>query len=340
MTGVTDLLEYAAARGAFGLLGRIPGGVAGRLGAGLGGLAYALRARRAVVLRQIAAAFPGADRARVEEIAEASYRHFGRETAEIARLQRTGTRELPDRVSTDAAADAWIERMRAGEGALIVTGHVGNWEVSGAMLAARGVPLAAVVKRQSNARFDRWLADARRRLGIEPVYMEEAIRVVPRLLRAGRSVALVADQDARSHGVIVTFLGRPASTFRGPARLALATGAPLVFGASVREDDGYRVRMETVREGGVEAGGRAARSDRDVERALTRGWVERLEAHVRRFPEQYFWFHRRWKSGDRNEPRADAVSRAGSGSMGRIRSERTRSEGDGTDMNRDDGSNR
>lgn len=306
---MTDLLEYAAARGAAGALGRLPRGVAGRLGAGLGALAYELGARRDVVVRQIAAAFPEMAQARVEEVAAASYRHFGREMTEIARLQRAGTDELLRRVSTDAAADRWIERMRGGEGTLIVTGHVGNWEVSGALLAARGVPLAAVVKRQSNPRFDRWLAGARRRLGIEPVYMEDAIRDIPKLLRAGRSVALVADQDARSHGLIVTFLGRPASTFRGPARLTLATGAPLVFGASLRESEGggYRVRMETVRDG--EAGSAAAgrRPGREAELALTRGWVERLEAHVRQVPEQYFWFHRRWKSGRRNEPPADAV---------------------------------
>ena len=306
---MTDLLEYAAARGAVGALGRLPRRLAGRLGAGLGSLAFRLGARRDVVVRQIAAAFPDADRARVEEIAAASYRHFGREMTEIARLQRVGTAELLRRVSTDAAADRWIARMRDGEGALIVTGHVGNWEVSGALLAARGVPRAAVVKRQSNPRFDRWRIGARRRLGIEPVYMEDALREIPKLLRAGRSVALVADQDARSHGLIVTFLGRPASTFRGPARLSLTTGASLVFGSSLRESEGggYRVRMETVRDGRAEVGAGARRPGRDTELELTRGWVERLEAHVRQVPEQYFWFHRRWKSGRRNEPPADEV---------------------------------
>lgn len=326
---MTDLLEYAAVRGAAGALGRLPRSAAGRLGAGFGALAYRIGARRDIVLRQIEAAFPEAGRERAEEIAAASYRHFGREMAEIARLQRTGTDELLGRVSTDAEADGWIDRMRSGEAALIVTGHVGNWEVAGAAIAARGVPLAAVVKRQSNPRFDRWLAGARRRLGIEPVYMEDALRDIPKLLAAGRSVALVADQDARSHGVIVTFLGRPASTFRGPARLALATGAPLVFGASLRESEGYRVRMETVRAGEAGTGAGTSRRSRDVELALTRGWVERLEAHVRRVPEQYFWFHRRWKSGRRNEPAAGAVLKAGSGSKRRR-----------VDMDEDDGSNR
>lgn len=330
---MTDLLEYAAARVLVAGLGRLPRGAAGRLGAGLGALAYGLGARRRLVLQQIAAAFPDATRERVAEIAVASYRHFGREMTEIARLQQAGTGDLSARASTDAATDGWIDRMRAGEGALIVTGHVGNWEVAGAMLAARGVPLAAVVKRQSNRRFDHWLAAARRRLGIQPVYMEDATFAIPRLLRAGRSVALVADQDARSHGLIVTFLGRPASTFRGPARLALATGAPLVFGASVREGEGYRVRMEPVH-GAADAsvaGAAAARErGREAELELTRAWVERLEAHVRRFPEQYFWFHRRWKSGDRNESRGGAVSTAGSGAE----SERTERD----DM--DDGSNR
>jgi KDO2-lipid IV(A) lauroyltransferase len=139
--------------------------------------------------------------------------------------------------------------------------------------------------------------------------MDEARRAVPDLLAAGRSVALVADQDARSRGLDVTFLGRAASTFRGPARLALATRAPLVFGVALREEDGYVARIEPVWvPGATDAGG----TDPD-EFQLTSAWVGRLERWVRERPEQYFWFHRRWKSGGgglRNEGGPDAVPQA------------------------------
>lgn len=306
-------VEYVAARTLAGGLGRLPREPALRLGGALGSAAWRAGARRGVVRRQIAAAFPGREADWVERTACACYRHFGREMVEIVRLQRTGISGLPDRVETDEATERWIERMASGEGALVVTGHIGNWEIAGAFLAARGVPLAAVVKRQSNPRFDAWLAGSRRRVGIEPVYRADASRALPTLLAAGRSVALVADQDAHGAGLQVTFLGRPASTFRGPARLALATGAPLVFGTAVRTVGGYRVVIEGVRPADRERPKPGSEAYDRAERRLTEAWVAGLDRRVRQHPEQYFWFHRRWKSGVpdvRNEDRGGGVPHA------------------------------
>lgn len=305
--------EYLAARALAGGLGRLPRGAALRLGGALGSAAWRAGARRDVVRRQIAGAFPGRETAWVERTARACYRHFGREMVEIVRLQRTGISDLPARVVTDETTERWIERMVSGEGALVVTGHLGNWEIAGAYLAARGVPLAAVVKRQSNPKFDAWLAGSRRRVGIRPVYRTDATRTLPALLAGGHSVALVADQDAHGGGLQVTFLGRPASTFRGPARLALATGAPLVFGTAVRTAGGYRVVIEPIRPADRERPKPGSEAYDRAERRLTEAWVEGLDRRVRQHPEQYFWFHRRWKSGvreARNEDRGGGVPHA------------------------------
>lgn len=300
MSGIAEQVEFFGARLLAGALGALPRGPAGRLGAGAGAAAHALRTRRDIVRSQIAAAFPERHAGWVEETALGCYRHFGREAAEIVRLHRTGGGTLPGRMQTDEATERCIARMLAGQGTIVVTGHLGNWEVAGAYLAARGVPLSAVVKRQSNERFDTWIAGSRRDVGIEPVYMDEAREVVPGLLAAGRSVALVADQDARSRGVVVPFLGRPASTFKGPARFALVTGAPLVFGLAVRDGSGYRSYVEPVR--GTQE---PVTADDESVLSVTRQWVERLDRHVRERPRQYFWFHRRWKG----QPLSDALRR-------------------------------
>jgi KDO2-lipid IV(A) lauroyltransferase len=177
-----------------------------------------------------------------------------------------------------------------GSGAIIVTGHVGNWEAAGAYLAAAGLPMAAVVKRQRNPAFNDRMLATRRRAGIEPIYMQDARTRIPEVLREGKTVALVADQDAGERGVFVPFLGREASTFRGPARLALSQDVPLFFGAAVRQGSGYGAVLERV---DAPAGGDRAEG---AELELTRRWVGRLEYQVRRHPEQYFWFHRRWKT--------------------------------------------
>ena len=281
--------EFALARGAFRTFGALPGRAAVGLGAGLAAAAHSpFRIRLGIVEEQIAAAFPDRGAAWVRETARASYRHFGREAAEIVRLNVGGRRDLLDRISgAEEARRTFASGGAPGLGAVIVTGHLGNWEAAGAAVSSLGMPLAAVVKRQSNPRFDHLLLESRRALGIEPIYMEDARTAMPDLIRSGTSVALVADQDARRRGIFVPFLGRPASTFRGPARLSLATGAPLFFGAAIRDGDGYRAVVEPVISG---------LSNSEAEADLTAKWVARLETWVRRHPEQYFWFHRRWKT--------------------------------------------
>ncbi len=283
-----DLAEYIPARGAEATLGLLPARVSGGIGSALGGLACRAGLRRGTVERQIAAAFPNRTGDWVEEVANECYRHFGREVAAIARLGRVGAGGLLRSMrASDEALGLHRRTTAESAGAIIVTGHLGNWEVAGAFLAAAGLDMAAVVKRQRNAAFDRRLLRTRRRLGIEPIYMQDARSRIPVALREGKTVALVADQDAGDRGIFVPFLGRPASTFRGPARLSLTQNVPLFFGAAIRDGDSYRAILELVE--------RPADGP-DAEEEYTRRWVARLDAHVRRTPDQYFWFHRRWKT--------------------------------------------
>jgi KDO2-lipid IV(A) lauroyltransferase len=285
-----DLVEYVPARAAEAALAGLPGDISTALGSGAGRVAWRVGTRRRVVVEQLGAAFPDCSPSWVADTAAACYRHFGRETAEIARLGRTGGAALLDRVALGEDAVALHHRTTSGGGALIVTGHVGNWEVAGSYLAAAGLAMAAVVKRQRNTTFDRRLLDTRRLLGIEPIYMEDARIRIPEALGQGKTVALVADQDAGRRGTFVPFMGRLAATFRGPARLALAHEVPLFFGAAIRDGAGYRAVLERVEPPAPAEG---------AEDEMTRRWVVRLEAQVRRHPDQYFWFHRRWKTRPR-----------------------------------------
>lgn len=289
MTLPRHRIEYGAARAAFRLFGVLPRPVSLSVGRALGRFAYSpFRVRREVVESQIADSFPDRDSDWVRRTARECYRHFGREAAEIVRLEGGGAGDMLSRVqNVDEARAAFHSRVVPGLGAVIVTGHLGNWEAAGATVASMGMPLAAVVKRQSNSEFDRLLVQSRRRIGIEPVYMEDARDRLPEMIRSGISVALVADQDAGNRGLSIPFLGRPASTFRGPARLSLSTGGPLFFGAAVREGDGYRAIVEPVQ---------TSLDGDDATLDLTEKWVRRLETWVRRYPDQYFWFHRRWKT--------------------------------------------
>ncbi len=324
-----ELLEYLGVRSLEGAFSALPRRAAGSVGRSLGRAAYAAGVRRRLVEGHLRRAFPDRDDDWIERTALGCYRHFGAELASLARMARTAQAARPARAGgpahTDGAGtrggDRLVERTAGGDrfrevwteatagtgrGALVVTGHLGNWELAGAAAAGLGIPVSAVVKGQRNQRVDRHLDAVRRSLGVEPIAMRWAGRGVPAALDAGRAVALVADQDARDRGVVVPFLGRPASTFRGPAALALRHDVPLLFGTMVREGDGWRLGLEPVEaelarapgEGSAGApgeGSTGAPGDESV-RTLTRAWVAKLEREVRERPEQYFWFHRRWKS--------------------------------------------
>ncbi len=257
----------------------------------LGRFAYRpLGIRAAVVDEQLRRAFPERDAAWLHRTAAAAYGHVAREGLALLRASRLSRDEVLALTDVDDGIEAMRQAVEAGTGAIVVAGHFGNWEIGGAAVAARGIPLDVVARRQSNPLFDRLINAARERLGMRVIERWEATRKSLRTLREGRVLALVADQDARAAGVFVPFMGRPASTFRGPAVLAQRSGAPVFIGTARRLPDGrYDVRLRKIP--------RPPFDDPEAEVvALTAAHVAALEAAVRGAPEQYFWHHRRWKT--------------------------------------------
>lgn len=238
----------------------------------------------------LARAFPDRDEGWRRRVARESYRHLGREAVTMLRMAGLDPDELVRRTETEGLDDVRAA-LEGGRGAVIVTGHFGNWEIGGAAVAARGVDLSVVALRQANPLFDRELVRTRQNLGMRVVYRGDAPREVLRALREGRPVALLGDQNPIRAGIPVDFFGRPAHTARGPAVLALRSDAPLFLGVAVALDGEaarYRIEFEE-----VEA---ERRGDLDADvRRLVQAYTHRLEQWVRRHPEQYFWHHRRWK---------------------------------------------
>ena len=286
-------LEYFAFRGGLLLLRALPERWALALGGAVGWLAgVALRIRRDVTDANLERAFPERDRRWRNRIAAASYRNLGREAVATFRYAGEPLERVRARIPEPVGHEALMAAVSVGHGAVLVTGHLGNWELGGASLAARGVRLDAVAVRQANRLFDDALVRARGRLGISVIRRGDAPRAVLQSLRAGHVVALVADQDARSAGIFVDFLGSRASTPRGPALFALRAGVPLFLGICLpdqTEPGRYRCRIEEVR---VE---RTGNLEADVHR-LTAAHAAALAACVRDHPEHYFWPHRRWRT--------------------------------------------
>ena len=180
----------------------------------------------------------------------------------------------------------------SGRGVVLLTAHLGNWEMGGASIAARGVALDVVGKGMSNRLFQEELFATRERLGMRVIEMGEASREALRSLGAGRVVALLGDQQAHRGGVLVPFFGRPASTARGPALFAMRSGAPVFVAFALREPGHlahYALTFEPL------PFTPSGSTDADVVRLLE-AYGAALETAIRRAPEQYFWQHRRWKN--------------------------------------------
>jgi len=242
--------------------------------------------RREVVQTQLRAVFPELSVAELAGLTVKVYDHLGLTAAEILFAE-------PDALlqSVDIAPgwDVLDRAMARGRGVIAATGHIGNFELGGRVLARR-FPLLDVVKVQRNAPFDRFLQEQRLGFGIRTVPTERSGRAVLAHLRSGGLVTLLMDQDAGKTGFVTDFLGLPASTWPGAARISIRTGCPVIPLAILRNDD----RTHTLHIG--EALEPQGLKDRESD---IREFTGRISAAVERFiwdrPEQWFWVHRRWK---------------------------------------------
>jgi KDO2-lipid IV(A) lauroyltransferase len=284
-------LEYGVLRLIAALLRPFSWKTASNFGAWLGGLGYSpFRVRADRVERYIAAAFPDLPRERVQAIARESYRGLGRVTIESILLSREPQQTVLDAFS---GTDNW-ERLEAalaeGRGVVLVSGHIGSWELSAAYMAARGVPVDAIAMHMANPLSDKFFRRTRERFGMRVLFDDEAVRAIPRAFRDGRAVGFLSDQGALGlASTFVDFFGRPAKTPRGAAVFALRSKLPMLFIAAIRQPDlSYRFIVREV----------ALSDAEDREQAVddtVRNYTKAIEDCVREYPEQYFWQHRRWK---------------------------------------------
>ncbi|HLK13002.1 MAG TPA: lysophospholipid acyltransferase family protein [Candidatus Binatia bacterium] len=297
-----DRLEYLGLRMAAGVLGALPLWLALRIGE-LGALVAWLvdRPHRRVGMRNLALAFPERPLAARRRILRRSFLNLGRMAAELAHFPRL----TPGRVASMvrfADEDHWRRTMgeERSTGRLVLSGHFGNWELLVFANGMRGYPVSLVHRGIANPLVDRWLNRLRARAGTRLIRKHDAARDVLRALRARELLVLPFDQNStRGLGVFVDFFGVPASTNAGLARIALRTGAPVLPVFLVREGRSARhvahllPAVHVERRGDLEA---------DV-REATRRFSALFEEMVRRYPEQWLWMHKRWKTRPEGEPR-------------------------------------
>jgi KDO2-lipid IV(A) lauroyltransferase len=258
-------------------------------------LAYQVdRRHRGIARENLRFAFPDLDEAARRRLLYATYEHLFMLVIESARLPRVlHAHNVDDTIRCAFPADRprAISWLKSGRPLLVLTGHFGNWEVLNYTLGALGFRAAVLARRVDNPFLDRFLRRFRRKTGQMLLDKNQDYARVLEVLARGGVLGMVGDQDAGSRGLFVSFLGRPASTFKSIALLSLEYSAPiLVLGAArIGQPIKYHLYLEDVILPEQHAG------EPDPVRAITQRYTEALERMVRRHPEQYFWLHRRWK---------------------------------------------
>ena len=287
---VRHRLEIALFLAGEGLLRALPHGAARRLGAALGGAAHAAdRRHRELVRRNLGRAFPDWSAAERDGAALACFRHFGAAFCDTVSALRLDAGALCRRTESSG----W-EHLRtaeaAGRGVLLMSAHLGHWEIASWAVAAFHGPIHAMGRPADNPRFDAWLERLRTRFGNVSIPKHGSVRGILRGLASGARVGLLIDQRVRPRdGILVPFFGRPAWTSPLLARLALRTGAPIVpVLGDLASGDGYRVTFLPAVESPAE-------SDEAAVAELTRRCLAVVEEGVRATPERWFWLHDRWK---------------------------------------------
>ena len=298
----TDRLELIVFRAVIAFFAVLPRRLALRVGAWLGDLLYLLDRRdRRIALENLRIAFPEKRVAEHLAILRASVRNLGRMAAEVCHMPGLTPATVGDYVTVDDPA-RWQATLdvAAERGTLILTGHFGNFELLAYAHGLLGHPITLVHRPMNNPLVDRAIIDMRERAGTVSLAKKTAAKAALRALRRRQIVAIPADQNqTRRYGVFADLFGLPASTTPGPARLAMLSRAPVVPVFLIRQGDGDRHRIVVLPEVELVQSG-----DRDADVVEnTRRCNAVIEEVMRRHPEQWIWFHKRWKTRPLGEPR-------------------------------------
>ncbi len=267
--------------------------IAGKIGL----LAYfILKEYRDITLRNLRGAL-GKERTEKElgRIARRVFENLSKNAFELVRSPRINTKNI-DRIVEFENGEILDAAFAKGKGVIIITAHFGNWELMAATLRIKGYPGVTVGRRIYFDKYDRYLNRLRRSKDVNVIYRDESPRKILKVLKGNRIVGIVADQDVDSvEGVFVDFFGMSAYTPAGPAALAKVSGAALIPVFIVRKNGRHTLVIEKP----IELDDTGDK-DKDVV-SNTQKWSSVVESYIRRYPEQWVWMHRRWKTKEKKE---------------------------------------
>ena len=293
------ILRYRAALALPGVLGRLPEPWARALGGGIGWCAYGAIARdRRLAHQNLRRVYPRLESASIRLMARRSFVALGKNIVDFVRYPQYS--ESRREAMIHVRGEEFLESRR-GRGAVVVSGHLGCWELLGAALARRGFPLKGLARPMREKRLQDLLTAHRRAMGIEVIDTRSPVRAL-RHLKQGGWLAVLIDQRV-PRGIPVRFLGQPTVMTDAPARAAWSTGVPLIPVAVYREGKHHCLEV------GEPLPAPAGPGDvLPVTQALADWLSRRIEAH----PLEWMWIHPRWPKAKarsaQSGPDLDAVA--------------------------------
>ena len=283
----TDRFTYHLLKLAHGWLNRLLQRERNRVGATIGSVAFnKIAIRKTHARRHLKMAFPGKSDNYIDYNLRELHRHYGHMFIDAlcsTRLIQHGKVTAEGKKQLDSS-------YSKGKGVILMAGHFGNWELIPTWLAVNGYQIVTVAQRQKNRGADRFFMEYRKKAETSPVYPGESPSVMISSLRAGKILILASDQNAGKRGELVNFFGQLASSPRGADVFHQKTGAPVIVAFCQREQDGsYIIRFDQLPNG-------------DGSASIMERFTKLLEKEIQKRPEQYFWFHRRWKTPPSEKP--------------------------------------
>ena len=290
--------EYWLARAALGFFRVLPlqGGIA--LARVIARLGFWFPKLRRTGERNLQLAFPNLSDAEDRRLLLGSFQNLGRLLPIFSRFTKTRGDQLKDLIECEG-----LDRLQAAtqkkHGVILFTGHIGAWELSSFGLSLFGYPLSFLVRRIDNPKIEAMIDRARTSRGNRTIDKTSAAREMLQILRDGETLGILVDLNTLDReAIFVDFFGRPASTTFIVAKLALRTGAEVLPVFAPWDEQRKRFTLIIDEPLKIE---RTGAEEEDVRR-FTQEYTRVVEAYVRRYPDQWLWIHRRWKTRPSGEP--------------------------------------
>jgi Kdo2-lipid IVA lauroyltransferase/acyltransferase len=249
-----------------------------------------VRYHRQDAIDALTRAFPQKQNSEILDIVRRMYANLGMNLVEICRLGNVTDEFLRESIEIEGEENARAALLR-NKGAVILTGHLGNWDLLAAIVPRLGYPLTVITKDIKNKGLNEYWMKIRQRFGVKFVPNHNSYRACLTALKKNELIGFILDQNMiNTEGVFVDFFGKPACTTPGMAYMSAQSGAPVVPVFMIRLDNGRHVVKA------LPALPPPPNREPETIKEYTQQYTKIIEDVIRQYPDQWIWIHRRWKT--------------------------------------------